>query len=372
MTTSCRSPASSESMIIDIHLFACGHGDTILVHLPGDKWMLIDCHLPKNDGTLDRFLQILSDMNVGRLDWVLLTHPDTDHFLGMKDVLDHFTSDGRSLGWWLYSGMSARDIQALIWPDQQTERHYHKLRNRVRQLAKDGALRRARVDANSRVMSPAGYRGRVDLFPIAPSEETLSDVAERDVPKAANSRIADLEANALSIVLCLSASESDNEFNAMFCGDAGPGELGAALTIWRSLAGEHGRTPCLDVVKVPHHGSLESHSAELCRAKRAGRDGCCAAISAGTRARLPDREVIRDYLAEGWKVLLTTRRIGSDITFDRPMTMANRGASRSFKSTSHDVLVSWCSDKAIAYGPPGAVVSSEDLDLYDTAKSAEE
>lgn len=330
--------------------------------------MLIDCHLPKSDGTFDRFLRFLSDLRVNRLDWVLLTHPDTDHFLGMKDVLDHFTSGGRSLGWWLHGGMNASEIQALIWPDSTTKKHYEKLRDRVRQLAKKGLIRRARVDANSRAMSPQGFRGRVDIFPIAPSEETLNDVAEVDVPKAAKDSSADLESNALSIVLCLSVSDFGSEMNALFCGDAGPRELGAALSVWRELAVEHGRSRSLDVVKVPHHGSLQSHTIRLCGAKRPGTVSCCAAISAGTLAKLPDREVIRDYLARGWKVLLTTRRLDAKARYDRPMTMAACGTKRSFRSNSHNIVVSWDSKtKRIDAGPPETVVSLEDLDLYDTA-----
>jgi beta-lactamase superfamily II metal-dependent hydrolase len=334
--------------------------------------MLIDCHLSKSDGTFDRFLRLLAKMGVDRLDWILLTHPDTDHFLGMKDVLDHFTSDGRSLGWWYYNGLNARDVQALIWPDEQTKKHYNKLRERVRQLAKDGSLQRARVDANSRAMSPAGYRGRVDLFPIAPSERTLSDVAEKDVSRAASSSSAELEANSLSIVLCLSASDSDSEMNALLCGDAGSHELVMALQAWGDLAKEYGRSTCLDIVKVPHHGSLDSHTSALCRAKRAGSDTLCAAISAGTRAKLPDREVIRDYISEGWNVLLTTRRIGAGIGCDRPMTLANRGTKQLFQSVSQDVFVSWHSKSGIEFGPLEAVVSSEELSLYGTARSTED
>ena len=80
-------PESSEELRVEVHLFACGHGDTILVGLPGPKWLLIDCYLPKHNGVYDNFLRFLEKKGISRLDWVILTHPDEDHFLGMKDLL---------------------------------------------------------------------------------------------------------------------------------------------------------------------------------------------------------------------------------------------------------------------------------------------
>jgi len=90
---------SEQEFTIEIILFACGHGDTILLRLPVDKWILIDCCLPKLTFVFDRFLQFLDNRGIRRFEYVFQTHPDFDHFLGMADLLRHFTRDGRSIGY---------------------------------------------------------------------------------------------------------------------------------------------------------------------------------------------------------------------------------------------------------------------------------
>src|SRR5687767_13593105 len=80
--------SSTQSMQWDVqlHVFACGHGDTLLLRLPGDRWVLVDCYLPHADATRARFFQYLDRLEVRRLDYIFLTHPDSDHYLGMAEL----------------------------------------------------------------------------------------------------------------------------------------------------------------------------------------------------------------------------------------------------------------------------------------------
>jgi beta-lactamase superfamily II metal-dependent hydrolase len=99
---------------VALHVFGCGHGDTILVRLPHDRTVLIDCCLSKSNGVLPRFLRYLDDLGVTRLDYVFQTHPDVDHFLGMADVLKHFSNSGRSIGTWCDGGVNSQRVRALL------------------------------------------------------------------------------------------------------------------------------------------------------------------------------------------------------------------------------------------------------------------
>jgi beta-lactamase superfamily II metal-dependent hydrolase len=84
------SPPSSSEFSIDIHVFHCGHGDTILVRLPGDRWGLVDCYLPKQYGVRDAFFRFVERNEIGTLDFIIQTHPDRDHYHGMKEVIEYF------------------------------------------------------------------------------------------------------------------------------------------------------------------------------------------------------------------------------------------------------------------------------------------
>ena len=89
---------------VEIHIFACGHGDTLLLRFPGGENHLIDCCLPKRDGTRDRFFQYLVALGVKRLDSVFLTHPDQDHLLGMAEVIQHFVDEQEGVGFFRTGG----------------------------------------------------------------------------------------------------------------------------------------------------------------------------------------------------------------------------------------------------------------------------
>ena len=224
-----RSLENSEEVSVDLYLFGCGHGDTILVRLPGPMWILVDCCLPRHNGLFDAFLEFLDGLGVRRLDWVFLTHPDNDHFLGMRELLEHFTRDGRSVGRWLSSSVNAHDFRALAFPDSGTKRRYAELQILVSQLSREGLIRREFVLDSNRATSPTGYQGRIELFPIAPSAQTIYSSAAHGVPAVVADATSSIEANALSIVLVLSLRDEGSSCNVLLTGDAAPRELIPAL-----------------------------------------------------------------------------------------------------------------------------------------------
>ena len=66
------------------------------------------------------------------------------------------------------------------------------------------------------------------------------------------------------------------------------------------------------MVKVAHHGSLDSHrGSTVCRCHKTQGE-CVAAISTGDFDVLPDREVLQDFLDNDWTVILTTKRDFAD------------------------------------------------------------
>ena len=356
---------SSEKAVIEVHVLACGHGDTILLHLPGDKWVLVDCYLSKYDGTRDRFFEFVESRGIRTLDFVFLTHPDYDHFHGMADVLEHFTRDGRSVGTYCDAGVDAQQVRSLL-KGRTGETEFERLQRRLDDLDERGAINFYAINDQHATVSPKGYKGSVDLIPIGPEASRARRLTRRGVAKLQSDRKAELPANELSIVLVLWAKEGARDICLLLAGDADAEGLEGAMEIWRSRAAEREVDEGFDAVKVPHHGSFDSHWAEL---PKTGRKDAAkvAVISAGQRPALPDRRVIRDFMDRGWRVLITTRRGGARIR-DLPMTLANRGGGVVVggRATWHDIRLTWDSARGLTWEPKEAEIQKSDLQAYET------
>jgi hypothetical protein len=119
-------------------------------------------------------------------------------------------------------------------------------------------------------------------------------------------------------------------------------------------------------IKVPHHGSVKSHLPALCQMKRSATGAETAAISAGTRRALPDREVLRDYLANGWNVMATTTKAGTSVT-SLPMMLSDRGSPDEGEVVRHTIRLSWTPADGLSVEPEGAKIRAGDLAAYKTA-----
>lgn len=70
---------------IKVHYIDVGQGDSELVELPNGEKLLIDAG-PSPRAVTD----YLDGLSVSRIDYVVATHPHSDHIGGMKDVLDEY------------------------------------------------------------------------------------------------------------------------------------------------------------------------------------------------------------------------------------------------------------------------------------------
>ena len=108
------SPPSSRDFGIDIHVFHCGHGDTILIRLPGDRWGLIDCYLQEQFGIRRAFFSFIEQNHIKRLEFIIQTHPDRDHYHGMRAVIEYFLGRGERVKYYIDTGLTARRARDLL------------------------------------------------------------------------------------------------------------------------------------------------------------------------------------------------------------------------------------------------------------------
>jgi competence protein ComEC len=188
-----------------LYFFDIGQGDSQLVVLPNNIKVLIDGG--PTGAVLDNLAEVLSPVD-RRIDVLMMTHPQLDHFGGLIDVLNTY-----QVGVFVSSGRKA-DVEAY------QELHDALVKNNVPyvQLTEGDALRIGDV--------------RFDILSPSP-QESLSG-----------------ELNDSSVVALLTAPD----FKALYTGDIGQ-------STESRLVREYDID--VDVLKVGHHGSRFSSSEEF-------------------------------------------------------------------------------------------------------------
>ena len=82
-----REPISVEGEM-EIHVIDCGQADCILL-LSEQEVMLVDTGDLDNDYT-DKIINYLKDFNISKIDYLILTHADSDHIGGAPEIINEF------------------------------------------------------------------------------------------------------------------------------------------------------------------------------------------------------------------------------------------------------------------------------------------
>lgn len=335
-----------------------------LLHLPGDKWVLVDCHLPAR-AARERFYALADKLNVRSLDLLILTHPHIDHYDGMADVIDYFSRDGRSILRFGCGGASFFDVVKAMEgrgrPEEELS-EYRRLWRALRRLIDRDQLDYLRLDDNSRPVEFGTHDRSVRLIALSPRAGKV----DLSVHRQAGGERPGLAVNELSVVLVLRLALDAHIFQAILTGDSETRQLEAALETWKGWEENPTTNGGFHVAKVPHHGSGNGHCQALVLAK--ARDSGIAVISVGTKYNLPKRHVIGAYRVGGWRVFSTTTRSGTgkvDLLLSQFARQGKPAAPPSPPATSEqDVLVSWGPLPGLRFSPPGSEIEPRHLGDY--------
>ena len=73
--------------LLKVHYLDVGQGDSIFIELPNNETMLIDA---AESNQSENIINYIKNLNYQKIDYVIGTHPHTDHIGGLKDVINAF------------------------------------------------------------------------------------------------------------------------------------------------------------------------------------------------------------------------------------------------------------------------------------------
>jgi len=85
-----QSDCHAQEARLRIHFIDVGYGDAILIQFPDSRIMMIDSGEKHHALRLINYLQSL---DIQKIDQAVITHPHTNHFEGLFDILRYFSID---------------------------------------------------------------------------------------------------------------------------------------------------------------------------------------------------------------------------------------------------------------------------------------
>ncbi len=245
-----------------VTFLAVGHGDAAVLELPGAAILIDAGDAPRV--TRNIILPYLQSRGLSRLDAVVVTHGDRDHYGGVAALLLRVPVDR------IIAPPEREDAASVTW-------------NCVKDVAR-----------HLRIPWVTGHAGqRLYTGP----QDTLWMIA----PDTSHAALGDADKNDLSLVTLLRTSRHD----VLFTGDiehAGQEALAASWPLWRGAW-----------LKVPHHGSDRTTAPCFLRAAAPPR----AVVSCGGRRGFPGARVMQTLDDAGTATAVTKRHGAVTWTFSR-------------------------------------------------------
>ena len=241
--------------LLKVHYLDVGQGDSIFIELPNNETMLIDA---AESYQSENIINYLKNLNYQKINYVIGTHPHTDHIGGLKDIINTF------------------EIGKIYMPKVvSTTKTYESLLMAI----KDKNLKINTAKAGTSIIDTDALKINI----LAPNNSTYTEL------------------NNYSVVTKITYGTT----KFLFMGDAeklSENEIKEDVTA--------------DVIKIGHHGSNTSSSIDFIKKVNAK----YGIISVGLKNKynLPKEETITNWEKSGTKIYLTstngTIRASSDGT----------------------------------------------------------
>ncbi len=321
--------------ILNVHFWNAGAGECILLHMPDNKWGIIDC-CTQNERHLNNLTKYLELQGVKELAFALLTHPHEDHFSGLAAIAHRF----KAAELWRYPAPSVEDATADLkteqivvagalikpWP-QNTDSLLQFLKYCRESKYKCGAQIKDVVQLSHRVHAYSGGSDRAgtsySVVATGPSWRKIYSY-QRWIDRVIQARgsVSDIlraryRHNLISVVVVVKFGVN----RIILCSDAPAGYAD-------NLVDDECSSGTV-VVKVAHHGSRYSDTRQLCSRVR-GVKRRIAVVTPFIGRRLPHVETVRD-ICEAFPIVVSTCQMvnesASALRFYEAASLAAKGVS---------------------------------------------
>lgn len=241
--------------LLKVHYLDVGQGDSIFIELPNNETMLIDA---AESYQSENIINYLKNLNYQKIDYVIGTHPHTDHIGGLKDIINTF------------------EIGKIYMPKVvSTTKTYESLLMAIK-------------DKNLKINTAKAVTSIID-----------TDTLKINILAPNNSTYTEL--NNYSVVTKITYGST----KFLFMGDAE-----------KLSENEIKENVTADVIKIGHHGSNTSSSIDFI--KKVNAKYGIISVGLNNKYNLPKEEIITNWENSGTKIYLTsingTVRASSDGT----------------------------------------------------------
>lgn len=241
--------------LLKVHYLDVGQGDSIFIELPNNETMLIDA---AESYQSENIINYLKNLNYQKIDYVIGTHPHTDHIGGLKNIINIF------------------EIGKIYMPKVvSTTKTYENLLMAI----KDKNLKINTAKAGTTIIDTDALKINI----LAPNNSTYTEL------------------NNYSVVTKITYGTT----KFLFMGDA---EKLSENEIKENVSA--------DVIKIGHHGSNTSSSIDFI--KKVNAKYGIISVGLNNKYNLPKEETITNWENSGTKIYLTsingTIRASSDGT----------------------------------------------------------
>lgn len=234
---------NTNNNLLKVHYLDVGQGDSIFIELPNNETMLIDA---AESYQSENIINYLKNLNYQKIDYVIGTHPHTDHIGGLKDIINNF------------------EIGKIYMPKVvSTTKTYENLLMAI----KDKNLKINTAKAGNSIIDTDALKINI----LAPNSETYTEL------------------NNYSVVTKITYGTT----KFLFMGDA---EKLSENEIKENVSA--------DVIKIGHHGSNTSSSIDFI--KKVNAKYGIISVGLNNKYNLPKEETITNWENSGTKIYLTS------------------------------------------------------------------
>lgn len=289
-------------------MFNVGHGDSLVLEINIGRnkyWGMIDSCVLIDSKTKTKVNPALkffkAHEEITHLSFLCMTHPHSDHYLGMSSIIEYFSQEGRSIGeFWDFGLDSLKSLAFAKDGDNFNELDTIFdliLRNCKKRTGRKKFIYRAL--SNNYLCWSAKQVKIVCLSPFGEDiinvSKSISNYFKNDSLEYSISGLA----NNLSIVLLISIKDK----NILLCGDAEKRLLEKIIHNWDDISKKHKVTKNLTIIKIPHHGSKLSYSDYFY--SFFDYEKPIALISGGIKPGLPSKSVLDTLFIKKFEVYCT-------------------------------------------------------------------